>query len=567
MSLIDALNIGKSALAVTQATIQTTGNNIANAGNADYTRQTSTVTPNRDQQVQAGIFLGTGVNLTAVQRQIDEALEGRLRSSVSDDQAANETQQWLGRVESLFNELSDQDLSTQLSTFFNSWSDLANKPQDIGLRQVVIQNGATVAQSLQDLRGQLSSLQSDVDQRLEAQAGTADGLAQQIADLNGQITQAEGGGGGTANGLRDQRDAVLKQLSQLMDVKTVVHDNGQMDVYVGSEPLVIGSDNRGVSFREETDIDGTLKTAVIFKQSDGEMKLSSGQLGALGQVRKTVDGVVDQLDTLAHNLIYQLNNIHASGQGLEGFSSLSASNTVSDVNVALNNKDSGLKFPPQTGSFVVHVRNKTSGLVTSTLVQVDLDGKNGNDTTLQSLQSSLDGIANISANISGGRLSVSADSSDVEVSFSQDSSGVLASLGINNFFTGSDAHDIAVSNVIQSTPALLAAAKNGERGDNQTAQSIAGLESMSLDSLGGASMKESYESMINGIATSSAAAKTNAQAATTVRQTLEAQRESLSGVSLDEEAVNLIKQQRAFQGAAKLISTVNELMDELLHLT
>ncbi|HEY7090178.1 MAG TPA: hypothetical protein VH518_18925, partial [Tepidisphaeraceae bacterium] len=97
MSLIDALNIGKSALAVTQATIQTTGNNIANAGNADYTRQTSTVTPNRDQQVQAGIFLGTGVNLTAVQRQIDEALEGRLRSSVSDDQAANETQQWLGR--------------------------------------------------------------------------------------------------------------------------------------------------------------------------------------------------------------------------------------------------------------------------------------------------------------------------------------------------------------------------------------------------------------------------------------------------------------------------------------
>src|SRR5262245_1143396 len=154
MSLIGALNIGKSALAVTQAAIQTTGNNIANAGNTDFTRQVARLSNNRDQQIAQGIFVGTGVNLTSIQRQIDEALEGRIRGSVSDDSAANVTQQWLGRLESIFNELSDQDLSTQLSTFFNSWSNLANKPQDIGLRQVVIQNGASLAQSLKDLHTQ-----------------------------------------------------------------------------------------------------------------------------------------------------------------------------------------------------------------------------------------------------------------------------------------------------------------------------------------------------------------------------------------------------------------------------
>src|SRR3954471_1643939 len=82
MSLIGALNIGKSAMSVTQAAIQTTGNNIANAGNADYTRQVSKVTPNKDQQLMPGIFVGTGVNLSAIQRQIDESLEGRIRSSV-----------------------------------------------------------------------------------------------------------------------------------------------------------------------------------------------------------------------------------------------------------------------------------------------------------------------------------------------------------------------------------------------------------------------------------------------------------------------------------------------------
>src|SRR5690606_20308301 len=113
------------------------------------------------------------------------------------------------------------------------------------------------------------------------------------------------------------------------------------------------------------------------------------------------------------------------------------------------------------------VKQKSTGLVTSTLVQVDLDGLNGDDTTLDSLRADLDGIADISAAISGGKLQLTADSSNVEISFSQDSSGALAALGINTFFTGSSARDTAVSSVLRERPTLLAAAKNGESGDNQ----------------------------------------------------------------------------------------------------
>src|SRR3954451_11317405 len=228
MSLIGALNIGKSTLAITQAQIQTTGNNIANAGNADYTRQTARTAANRDQQLRPGTFVGTGMNLTEIQRQIDDALEARLRGSTSDQQAADVTQQWLSRVEATFNELSDQDLSTQLSTFFNSWSDLANKPQDVGLRQIVVQNGQGVASFMQHLRGQISDLQTDANSRLKSVSTDANNLAQQAADLNQQILNAEGGAGG-ANGLRDQRDAVLKQLSELINIKTVQQDNGIVD--------------------------------------------------------------------------------------------------------------------------------------------------------------------------------------------------------------------------------------------------------------------------------------------------------------------------------------------------
>src|SRR3954462_13344095 len=176
MSLIGTLNVGKSALAVQQAAIQVTGNNVANAGNADYTRQSPAISPTKDQQIRPGVFLGTGVSLDGVKRQIDEALEGRLRGRISENASADEYQQWLGRVESTFNELGDDDLSTRLSTFFRSWSNLANDPQDAGARQVVLQNGDALANWFHDLRGQLGGLQSDVGDRLKAQAGDADGL-------------------------------------------------------------------------------------------------------------------------------------------------------------------------------------------------------------------------------------------------------------------------------------------------------------------------------------------------------------------------------------------------------
>ena len=126
--------------------IQVTGNNIANAGNADYTRQVARSSPSTTSRSSPGIFVGTGVDLTAIQRQIDEALKAASAAAFSDNEAADTTQQWLGRVEvGLQRAAATRTSRRSSSTFFNSWSNLANKPQDIGLRQVVLQNGESVA--------------------------------------------------------------------------------------------------------------------------------------------------------------------------------------------------------------------------------------------------------------------------------------------------------------------------------------------------------------------------------------------------------------------------------------
>ena len=562
MSLIGALNVGKSALAVQQAAIQVTGNNIANAGSADFTRQTASITTSKDRQLGPGVFIGTGVNLDNVRRQIDEALTSRLRGSVSDNESADVTEQWLGRVEAVFNELGDDDLSTRLSTFFASWSNLANKPQDMGMRQVVLQEGVNVASWFNELRTQFGGLQKDADDRLGALVKDADALASQVADLNGKIVTAEGGGTGTANALRDQRDAALKQLAKLVDLRTVVQENGTVNAYVGSEPLVLGGDSRGLVLKQQA-VNGSIVSTVAIKATNGTIPVTSGQLGGLLAARGKIDGAITTTDSLAHNLIFELNKLHAGGQGLEGFSSVTATDPVAVTNIALNDPATGLAFTPANGSFVLHVKQKATGLVTSTLVQVNLDGA-GPQTTLDSLRTDLAGIAGVTASATGGRLQIGAASDAVEISFSQDTSGTLAALGVNSFYTGKDARDIAVNTALQGRPALLAAARNGEKGDNQTARAIAALESQPMAALNGTSLKDAYQGMVNGVAAAASGARTEAEASRVVRETLEGQREALSGVSLDEEAINLMRQQRAFQGAARLVAAVDDMMKTIL---
>ena len=566
MSLIGALNVGQSALATAQAQIQTTGNNIANVQNPDYTREVATDTEAFDQQVSPGIFVGTGVDLTSVSRQIDTALQSRLQSATSDSSAASTASQWLGQVQSAYNALSGDDISANMTSFFSAWSNLANNPQDEGQRAVVLQDGAQLAQQFQGVRSALTTLGSNVNSQITSLAQQANSLAGEIANLNGQIVSAQGGTGGTANQLLDQRDADVTQLSQLMNVQTVQQPNGVVNVYVGSEPLVMNAQSMGITTAQSTTNGTTTQglpvTSLVFQNNGGNMNVTSGQLGALMSVQQQINSNIDQVDTLAHNVINQVNQIHSSGQGLEGVTSVTATNSVSDATAALDSTQAGLKYTPVHGSFVIHVTQGSSGLDTSTLVKVSL-GSSGS-TSLNDLAASLNAISGVSATVTDGKLTISSTDPDATISFSQDSSGVLADLGINTFFTGSDASNIAMNQTLTGQPDLLAAAQNGDPDDNSNALALANLENSSVPELGGSSLQQNYQSIINNIGASTANAQTNATATQDVTDTLQSQQSSLSGVSLDEETMNLMQQQQAYQGAARLITTISAMMQTLI---
>ena len=253
MSLVGTLNVAKSALAVNATAVQTTGNNLANANTEGYTRQRADLAPARGQRIGTGQYVGGGVNVTAIRRQIDDALTARLRGGVSEEAAADVKVEWLGRAESIMQELGDNDLSSGMSAFFGAWSELANKPQDLGLREIVVQEGQNLAGKFRQVGGDLKTLAADADVRLEAEVEAADTLAARVADYNKQINQAEIGGRVIANDLRDARDQAVKELSELVSVNSRQNDDGTLDLFVASEPLVLGQRSFGLEAQVDTD--------------------------------------------------------------------------------------------------------------------------------------------------------------------------------------------------------------------------------------------------------------------------------------------------------------------------
>ena len=196
MSLLGALSLGGSSLAAQQAGLEVTGNNIANAGTDGYSRQSVHLQPGDPQQLAPGKFLGTGVNIASIERQANAAINESLRDATSGQNGAQTLDTLLSRVEGTFGALNDNDLSARMTTFFNGFSTLANNPGDAAQRSVVVQNGASLADYMQSLRGQLSAIRTDAQAQVTTLVTNANALAQSIAALNGKIATTEAGAGG-----------------------------------------------------------------------------------------------------------------------------------------------------------------------------------------------------------------------------------------------------------------------------------------------------------------------------------------------------------------------------------
>lgn len=576
MSLTSALRIGNSALSASQLAIQVTANNLANLATPGYTRQSVELAPTPGQTSGPGSGVGRGVGVVGVRREIDEALEERLRQAVSSQASAERRLSLLSQIEDALGELGESDLSSQLGSFFSSWSERANLTQSSA---AVVQQGVSLASTMSRVRSDLVSQRAQLDREVTGLVTRADELLSEIAELNRQVIEAESNGE-TAPALRDRRDTSLQKLSQIIDITVYEESSGAANVLTDSEPLVLGGRTRGLALRQREENGRTILEAVV-RSEDRAVSLRGGTLATLLSERAgAIDATVDSLDQLASELIFQVNRLHATG-GQEGLTQVTGTLkfAVSDQGVALNSPAnfslSDLPFAASNGGFLVHVRDAGTNSLRSVRIDVDLDGLTnggaegvGDDTTLQDILNAIGAVPGLDAGVTAdGRVRITAQPG-VSFSFGDDTSGVLALLGVNSYFTGKDASDIGVNTDLQANPTRLGVARRSGSAttENGTALAIAALRDQPLEALGGQTLIENWSAAVQQTGVRVESARTTADAAGIVREALEAQRAGVSGVSADEETINLLMYQRTYQGAARLISIVDELTRTIISL-
>lgn len=565
MSLLSSLQLAGNSLQANQIAIQVVGQNIANDNTPGYIQENVDLQPGPTQKV-GNLLLGSGVQVKGVQQQLDTFLEARLRDAMSDESNTSTQSSTYTQLEQIVNALGSTNLGTAMTNFFSSIAQVLNSPQDVSTQNQVVLQGQTLTNTINSMAQQINSLRGNLNQQVAGMAGQINQLTGEIASLNGQIADVQNGVGGQsdAGGLQDQRLNDLESLAQLTSIQVENQADGTVNVYAGGEYLVYGSNVNQVNVTYQNS-DGINAAQLQIGGSSAVLDPSSGQLAGLLASRDTaLGGFLDTLDNFSQTLADEFNKVYSSGQGLTGYQQLTSENAVDAPNVALD--QAGLSCTPKNGDFQFLVENTQTGLTQTSDIRVDLSG-DGNDLTLNGLAAELNQVNGITASVTAGnRLSISCSSPNEQFAFSSDNSGVLAALGLNTFFTGDSASGLGVNTTLANDPSLLASSSGGIGTDTNNAATLANFANQALTSQGGNTLTDLYDNMTSDLAQASATASSSAQAAQSFNDTLTSQKASESGVNLDDQTIQLMAFQRAYQASANFIQTIQQMFQSLLQI-
>ncbi|MCU0711438.1 MAG: flagellar hook-associated protein FlgK [Pirellula sp.] len=564
MSLFSAIQGSSNALRVHQLGLQVVGNNIANVNTPGYIRQELVLNPALGYR-SGGLIIGQGVEAVGVQQKLDNFTLDRLRETRSQLSYQEQVQNTNSSVESIFNELSENDLSSRLSSLANAFQDVANQPGSESMQALVIQRGQEVSTQLREISTRLAEGSSRMRSEISASVDQINRIAQSLGDINRRIVEIEGGTNSDAVGLRDERLKLLDELATYVDVSVTEQPNGSATVFVGGDYIVSDGIARQIKSSLVADEDSQ-SVELRFTDTDSPLDLKAGRLKGLYESinNSSAEGYQGKIDKLAKDIIFLVNRIHSQGQGSRGFQSVLSEQVLgqTDLPLELANSD----FQIDNGSFQIRVTDSRTGETKSFDFPVRQLGQES-DTTASELAAAINDVSGLSASITNdGRFEIKSDSPAISFSFANDTSGALAALGINTFFSGNSASTIAVKQEIISDQTLLAVSLDGVGNGAANAIRLSEAFSSPNELLGGRSLNGIYDSIVSEMTRDINTQKGVTDGLRNFMQTLEAKHLGISGVSLDEEAVKMLLYQKAFQATAKVVSAAAELLDTLVNI-
>lgn len=565
MSLFGSLQLAGNTLNAMQIGLHVVGNNIANANTPGFIRERAIYTPAPVQKV-GNLTLGLGVEVAGIVQSVDRFVEDRLRDASGDRASADEQEKVYRELEAILGELSDSDVSTAMSNFFNSVNEVLKTPELIAARNLAVQSGKTLTTSINALDRRVRSVHDEFTGRVDALTLEINTLTEKVRKLNLQIVSIEGGGAAAseAGGLRSERADALSRLAEILDVKVDERPSGAVSVSVGGDLLVFDGTRQEVQAAYST-VDGLLRATIEYSSSGSPLVVGGGELHGVYEARDTiVAGFIAQLDKFAGALAFEFNKVYSQGQGVSGFATVTSVEGIDDPTAALD--AAGLPFTPGNGRFDLQLYNSATKLTKSHVINVDLNGIDGDD-SLASLAAKIDAIDGVAASVTlDNQLQINSESEEIELAFSGDTSGVLAALGINTFFSGSTAGNLAIHEVLLSDGSKFAASLDGVGVGVENAERLVPLADTALEPLNGDTINGLYDQLINETTQGSTVASAVADGLRSFESTLDASAQAISGVNIDEEAIDMITLQRIYQATARYISTLSELLDTLVNI-
>jgi len=302
-------NIAREALMTTQAELDTTSHNIANANTDGYTKQKVVTEAAPPIQMSYG-FLGAGVQIEDIERVRNAYVDEQETNLNSDLSQATIQQQTMSNVESIFNETSGNGLSDQLNSLFTAFQTLAQNPEDAGIRETVMQAGQQVATTFNVMNNKLQNIEYQVGQEVSADVGKINQLSATIANINGRILAS--GSTNVSPDLQDQMDNAISQLSSLINVKVTTDPTGITNVVAGGMVVVAA----GTAYNLQMDQTST-SISIGREDSSTPATVSSGEVSGLIQSYDgQIAGFSNSLNNIANTLIQTVNGFHSAGYTL-----------------------------------------------------------------------------------------------------------------------------------------------------------------------------------------------------------------------------------------------------------
>lgn len=532
-----------SALVAQQALIANTSNNIANVNTPGFTRREIALLNRADAAAtQTGLSFGSGVEVGVIRRITSTFLESAVRDAASRQGMANVTNDYLGRVESLFSLTGPQQtIGSTLNDFFSSLNSVAVNPYSLDDRIMLLQKADDLVNSIKTTYNTIAATQTELDYQVPQEIDQINEYTKQLAALN-ELIQKRQASNIPAPDEQDQREDLLSKLAEKITFSSLELENGMVNISLANGfPLVSGTTARALDFTRDPSFGGVTLPPSLEGRTLGYIVYNFGTETAPSHLdlTKTIRGGMGSLGGILQ---------------LRGYADVS--NTTAF----------------QADGSLVQIAQKIEALTRSLLTDVNETYLGPDeDTTTVGHQSSAGDLNGNAPDVFG--------LFDFDYSGVKDADGDGIPSAADLLATGMT-HFSDYLKLAFTTPERFAAARDNDTtegitvfpaGDGQNAVALAAtkqeVRTFTVDgfTLTG-TFDELYSSTVNYVGAVKSKAETDVAVAKAAQASAQQKRDELSAVSLDEEFANLIKYQKAFQASARIIKTASDMLDQLVAL-